>query len=338
MKTKKDPEAQVVLVLDSVNVNCTVAPALVFKKVYECDQEENYASFDVGSVLFSDTEGAMAGAVVVIGSGSTNTFTGTNVARLNNVEVNDDDYNDTSLIGQYVKAQDKMYKLDAAFHSRMSMLIGLEDGATSGTLNVISDYEGLDSEMHMLIDSGTVNVTADDDGINVNEDNVSVFTMDGGTLTINSSGGDGIDSNGWVVFNGGTMNITAGSQRISKDGEAGIDYEQYYHIYDDNAYNWTAAGRNSGQPGDNPGGNEPGNEPGSEPSVDLEDGVVLNEDKSITVTIPNGAGVVNYQSKAVPLASGDLTDEEREEQIETESDVFELVNTVNNFSGIKNSK
>ena len=46
----------------------------------------------------------------------------------------------------------------------------------------------------------------EDDGINVNEDNVSVFTMNGGTLHIFAglgAEGDGIDSNGYIVVNGG---------------------------------------------------------------------------------------------------------------------------------------
>ena len=272
-KTKKDPEAQVVLILDGLEVNCDVAPALVFKKVFQCsgdiDDESEVSDF-MGSQStafgiankLADGTNYYAGAVVLIADGSENTFTGTNVARLNNVEINDDyedDANAESYIGQFVKAQDKMYKLDSAFHSRMSMVIGLEDGATSGKLEINSDYEGLDSELHMLIESGNVKVTANDDGINVNEDNISVFTQTGGALTITSTYGDGIDSNGHAVFGYDkttVLNITAGNQSQNSAGEAGVDAEGKVYGLDDITYNHTA---NNNGGGNFPGGNENGN-------------------------------------------------------------------------------
>ena len=64
----------------------------------------------------------------------------------------------------------------------------------NGTLSITSSsYEGLDTEMHLTIVGGSIDITAPDDGINVNEDYVSVFTLDGGTLSVTSTGGDGID-------------------------------------------------------------------------------------------------------------------------------------------------
>ncbi|MBR0315783.1 MAG: carbohydrate-binding domain-containing protein [Synergistaceae bacterium] len=244
-KTKKDSDAKVLLILDGVTVKCTVAPALVFKKVYECgpsDSADVKADYKTLNTQLLNEGDLFAGAAVVIADGTTNTFTGTNVARLNDVTVNTDDGYTTSDVGNYVKAQEKLYKLDGAFHSRMSMVIGLEDGATSGTLNVDADYEGLDSEMHMLINSGTINVTADDDGINVNEDNMSVFYLEGGTVTVKSSGGDGIDSNGYVVATGGKLYISAGSTAIGAAGESGIDADKYVEITDNAAYYWAQAG------------------------------------------------------------------------------------------------
>ena len=235
---------KVALILDGVTVNCTVAPALVFKKVYECYNADDYTSADVKSEyktinekLF-DEDGVYAGAVVVLADGKTNTFTGTNVPRLNEATVNEEDDYTTSDVGTYVKAQEKLYKLDGAFHSRRSMVIGLQDGATSGTLNVNADYEGLDSEMHLLINSGTINVTAGDDGINVNEDNMSVFFMEGGTVTVTSTGGDGVDSNGYIVATDGKLYVTAGSNATGN--EAGIDYDCGASI-PSNTYYWRAA-------------------------------------------------------------------------------------------------
>ena len=240
-KTKKDSDAKVLLILDGVTVKCTVAPALVFKKVYECgpsDSADVKADYKTLNTQLLNEGDLFAGAAIVIADGTTNTFTGTNVARLNDVTVNTDDGYTTSDVGNYVKAQEKLYKLDGAFHSRMSMVIGLEDGATSGTLNVDADYEGLDSEMHMLINSGTINVTADDDGINVNEDDTSVFFMEGGNVYVTSTGGDGVDSNGYIVATGGKLYVTAGSNATGN--EAGIDYDCGASI-PANTYYWKAA-------------------------------------------------------------------------------------------------
>jgi hypothetical protein len=84
------------------------------------------------------------------------------------------------------------------------------DGGTQGTgvLNINAGYEGLDSELHLTINGGNVNIFSQDDGINVNEDNVSVVTVNGGSLHILAglgNEGDGVDSNGYLVINGGTV-------------------------------------------------------------------------------------------------------------------------------------
>ena len=264
LKSEKDPNAKVTLILNGLTVNCGVAPALVIKNVYECgdDHESSVATsmsndpFSVGEILYND-----AGAVIQLAAGTTNSLTGTNLPRLNKLKLNDDDYSESD-IGKYVKAQKKLYKFDAALHSKQSLVI-TNEGATDGTLNITSDYEGLGSELHMLIDSGNVKVTADDDGINVNEDNVSVFTQTGGTLTISSTGGDGIDSNGYVSVKNCTLNITAGSQAQNSAGEAGIDAEKNVTIDSSVTYNYTAVSGNGngGTPPDNGRGDQGGTPP-----------------------------------------------------------------------------
>ena len=330
--SKSISEDKVALILDNVTVSCDVAPALVFKTVYECagdismessaDVAADDAWKDVASKIYDEEKNINAGAIVVIAKDSTNTFRGTNVARLNRTKIDTDDYSESD-VGKYVKAQKKMYKLDAAFHSRMTMMIGLQEGATSGTLNINSDYEGLDSEMHMLVDSGTVSVTADDDGINVNEDEVSIFAMTGGNLTIQSSGGDGIDSNGYVTITGGNLTIAAGSSKQNSAGEAGIDAEKGVYIYDDSAYTWSKAGStvNGGSDAESGGG----------------------EDSGSTIT-PERLPVVNDAGEEVALITfnadkileATYTPEQRIAAGVAESgDVFKVYGTVNNFSGIK---
>ena len=117
----------------------------------------------------------------------------------------------------------------AAFYSRMSMNINGEK-ENSGVLNINAENEGLDSELHLTINGGNINIKSGNDGINTNEDGVSVTTINGGNLTIQVAGttgeGDGIDSNGWLVINGGTVVAAA----CSDSADAGIDSDMGIHI------------------------------------------------------------------------------------------------------------
>lgn len=131
-----DPDAVVTLILDGVDVTCTVAPALIFYNVYECGSSDETAG--------------------------------------------------------------------------------------DGVLNITGDNEGLDTELHLTINGGVINIDAANDDINTNEDNVSVTTINGGTLNIDAglgSEGDGIDSNGWLVINGGSVFASA----CAAGGDSGID-------------------------------------------------------------------------------------------------------------------
>ena len=95
-------------------------------------------------------------------------------------------------------------EFDGAVYSRMSMKL-----SGTGSLRIEGDNEGLCSERHLTIDSGTIHITSGNDGINTNADGISVTTINGGTLLIEVTGstgeGDGIDSNGAVVINGGDV-------------------------------------------------------------------------------------------------------------------------------------
>ena len=176
-----DPNAVVELILDGADITCTVAPAVLFLNVYECDGEwsEDAASATV------DTSGA--GAIVVLAEGSKNTVNGSHVAKI---------YKDKD-------GEKKLWKQDAAFYSYMSM-----NFYGNGTLDITADNEGLDTELHLTINGGNINIRSQDDGINTNEDGVSVTTINAGCIHIIAglgSEGDGIDSNGYLVINGGTV-------------------------------------------------------------------------------------------------------------------------------------
>lgn len=107
-----------------------------------------------------------------------------------------------------------------------------------GEINVTDSYEGLEAYL-IQIDDGTINVVAEDDGVNAAGGSDSDSTDDTftppngqttststGTLYINggeiylNAGGDGLDSNGSIYVTGGTIIVEAAS---TGDNSA-IDY------------------------------------------------------------------------------------------------------------------
>ena len=214
---KKDPDAVVTLVLGGVDITSEVAPAVIFYNVYECGTDDaEKASKDVDTTA--------AGANVIIADGTVNTVNGSYVEKIykpDSVVLSDDKTE--------VEDADKLHKYDGAFYSKRSMNIfgGKEN---TGVLNIKAENEGLDSEMHLTINGGDIRIASGNDGINTNEDGVSVTTVNGGKLTIKVTGetgeGDGIDSNGWLVINGGTVVAAA----CSNSADAGIDSDMGIHI------------------------------------------------------------------------------------------------------------
>lgn len=210
--TKDEEEAVATIILNNVDITCTVAPAILFYRTYECagDVKEEDATMDV------DT--GAAGANLVLAEGSKNKVYGSYVAEIyEECELNED--------GTEVIDSKKLHKFDAAVYSRRSMNV-----SGTGSLDVTAENEGFGSEMHMTINGGQINIKSGNDGVNTNEDNISVFTMNEGTLNIQVTGetgeGEGIDSNGWLVINGGTVNAFA--NELSKD--PGIDADKGVYI------------------------------------------------------------------------------------------------------------
>ncbi len=210
-----DPNAVVTLILNGVDISCTVAPAVIFYNVYECGSDDE-------ETATKDVDTSKAGANVIIADDTENNINGSYVAEIyKSYELNED--------STEVVDSKKLHKYDGAFYSKKTMNIDGGD-KDNGVLNIKAENEGLDSELHLTINGGIINITSGNDGINTNEDNVSVTTMNSGTLNILCDGktgeGDGIDSNGWLVINGGT--ITA--QACATSGDAGIDSDKGIYI------------------------------------------------------------------------------------------------------------
>lgn len=69
-----------------------------------------------------------------------------------------------------------------------------DETAGDGVLNITGDNEGLDTELHLTINGGVINIDAANDDINTNEDNVSVTTINGGTVVALGNMFDAISS------------------------------------------------------------------------------------------------------------------------------------------------
>ena len=193
--TRKNPDAVVDLILADADITCTVAPAILFRNVYECDGDRD----EENATATVDT--STAGANLIL-EGS-NKVSGSHVAKI---------FKDKD-------GEKKLWKQDGAIYSYMSMNIG-----GNGSLELTADNEGMGTEMHLTINGGDISIYSDNDGINTNEDNVSVTTVNAGNLTIHAGlgkEGDGIDSNGYLVINGGT--VVSCAKPVS---DAGLDSDK----------------------------------------------------------------------------------------------------------------
>ncbi len=201
-EARENPEARVTLILDDVDLTCTVAPAILVKNAYECGSaqiETATHQVDTGD----------AGFTLVLADDSENVVSGSYVAKI-----------------YEPGTTDKLYKYDAAIESLVSFNI---DGESlgNGILTVNAQNEGIESHLHLTINAGDITIFSKDDSINANEDFVSVLTVNGGHLQCTVSGGsegDGLDSNGYIVINGGHIIAAAdpNSQDSGLDSDLGI--------------------------------------------------------------------------------------------------------------------
>lgn len=212
-----DETKKVTFILNGVEVNCTVAPGILFESAYETDHEWETREVGASESAPYEMDAADAGVTVLLAEGTENDVTGKNVYRMLKTKYKDESSTDA------VKVQKKQRKTDAAFYSCVSMTIG-----GSGSLYVISGFEGLDSELHLTILGGNIAIYSQDDGINVNEDHVSTVRFAGGDVVLypaKGAEGDGVDSNGYIVLDGGTLRVNGVRPPDSAlDSECGMTY------------------------------------------------------------------------------------------------------------------
>lgn len=183
---------EVELILNNVDITCKTAPAILI-----------YNALD-------NEKAGEAGVKITLEDGTLNKITGSHIPK-----------NSTYTENGETKSYDKKY--DAAISAGVSLVI---EG--NGSLLVDSDNEGIETKMHLTINGGNIQCDASDDAFNASEDNVSVVTINGGTIFANikadAEEGDGIDSNGYIYVNGGNIYAFASykSQDSGLDSDLGI--------------------------------------------------------------------------------------------------------------------
>lgn len=104
-------------------------------------------------------------------------------------------------------------------------------------IDILSSYEGMQgSSIHINGDTTTIDIVADDDGMNASTDYLEEdpdfyalrLIINGGTINV-VAGGDGLDSNGSMIFNGGTTYVEAGNV----EAESPLDSASYSENPDD---------------------------------------------------------------------------------------------------------
>lgn len=210
-ESREDERAVVNIILDNTEINCSVAPAIVVYNAFECGRGKEKDANPI-----ADTSDA--GFNIMLAKDSENIINGSYVAEIYREGTTNEDIKN--------KEAKKKYKFDAAIDSLVSFNISSEE---NGRLIVNAEKEGISSGLHMTVYSGEIIINAADDSINANKDNVSVFTMNGGTIICNSGfgkEGDGIDSNGYIVINGGFLAACANSESM----DSGIDSDKGIYI------------------------------------------------------------------------------------------------------------
>ena len=113
---------------------------------------------------------------------------------------------------------------DDGIHSDYTLDVGAE-GTPGPAINITNCNEGLEAA-DLSIYSGNITIHAEDDCLNAANSDLGdyAFTLNiaGGNLTMDTTGGDGIDSNGTLTFTGGTTVVwtasTADNQPLDADG------------------------------------------------------------------------------------------------------------------------
>ena len=219
---------------------------------------------------------------------------------------------------------------DDGIHCDRVLRIGAS-GTDGPTVTVEKCCEGLEAA-ELYIVSGTVVIHAEDDCLNAANSDLTgydfVLDISGGTLVMDTTSGDGIDSNGTLTISGGSVTVwtgnTADNQPLDADGtisitggtvlaaggSAGMGIKlsagQPYVVFGAGAQMGGPGGMGGQNPGTPPDGRN-GQTPGTPPDGQNNSGAAggassVSVSSGSTISIQNGSGSTVYTGTALTNA------------------------------------
>ena len=133
----------------------------------------------------------------------------------------------------YAEAKAVKADVDAVIHNGTITISSADDGIKAenaiiingGTLNITNSIEGIEAP-HITFNGGNTHIKSSDDCVNAtfgtgsNQSDGSLLTISAGYLMVNTTGGDGLDSNGNILMSGGTVVVHGPPSQP----EVGMDY------------------------------------------------------------------------------------------------------------------
>ncbi len=186
--------------------------------------------------------GITADGIITIGSASTTPIVGVTTTGTK-VTISGSDYCEAKAIKgsrsiTITSGTITIYSADDGIKADTSIVIN------GGTITISKSVEGIEAPK-ITVNNGTIDVTASDDCLNTSWGNGgetndgSLMTLAGGTVYANTTGGDGLDSNGSIVITGGTIIVNG----PPSSPEVALDYNGTCNI---SGGLLIAAGPNSG--------------------------------------------------------------------------------------------
>ncbi|WP_295857479.1 carbohydrate-binding domain-containing protein [uncultured Oscillibacter sp.] len=207
---------------------------------------------------------------------------------------------------------------DDGIHCDRVLRIGAS-GTDGPTVTVEKCCEGLEAA-ELYIVSGTVVIHAEDDCLNAANSDLTgydfVLDISGGTLVMDTTSGDGIDSNGTLTISGGSVTVwtgnTADNQPLDADGTisitggtvlaAGGSAGMGIKLSAGQPYVVFGAGAQMGGPG-GMGGQNPGTPPDGQNNSGAAGGASsVSVSSGSTISIQNGSGSTVYTGTALTNA------------------------------------
>ncbi|MGE5456909.1 MAG: carbohydrate-binding domain-containing protein, partial [Methanococcaceae archaeon] len=208
-------------------------------KGYISVENGTLAITSAGDGIAAETDAIISGGIISItsGGGSSKTVASTESAKavkglvsvvINGGVININSADDALHSNKYVTINNGTLSLSAAddgIHADAAIKIN------NGDIKITKSVEGVESGI-ITVNNGTLSIVSSDDGFNSTygeggeKNDGSCLYLNGGNISVNTTRGDGLDSNGSIVMTGGTVVVHG----PASNPEVGVDYNGTFNI------------------------------------------------------------------------------------------------------------